>query len=49
MLALIVFSYTTKVPDPPRQWLHADLEQLREFLQARVADGSYVPVVLEGL
>ena len=37
-----------QVPEPP-EWRHADLEQLKDFIRARISEGSYYPAFPEGL
>lgn len=48
---------TRQTPEPanekgckaPFRWRHSDLTQIKSFLLDRVADGSYTPLVTEGL
>ena len=37
-----------QAPQAP-EWRHADLDQLKAFIRARVSDGSYCPVFTNGL
>ena len=37
------------IAQAPFRWRHARMAEIRHFLQERVADGSYVPVLEEGL
>ena len=36
-------------PQAPYRWRHANLEQIRNFLKCRLADGTYTPVMSAGL
>ena len=43
-----VIIFLVQVPSPP-EWAHGCLEDLKVFLQERIAEGSYKPMFHEGL